>query len=264
MFYIVSMTDTSSLAAQERLLHTIARALWEEYGYTTLSPWSPDVVGLSLDMVPPAQRRVTEAHNRCWAAARAVARGLGNTPLGDLQEALCRPDSVEPAALDIFSPIHVWADGSGTVSTSNAGCGVVFRFHGPKPELRAWGIPLGTGTNNFAELSGILHALLHLQGPDRIRPVVVHSDSQYALGAASGRNRATANVDLILALRREVVQFRSVKFVHVKGHAGVPENELADFLAGTAAKQQRRVELSEAPPRITKLLDQMLGKTLTT
>lgn len=249
-------SDAKALSAHERLRSTIARSLWEEYGYTALCPWSDTLVGLHPDSVPPEQQRAVTAHTRCWAAAKAVVRALSNTPLGDLQEGLGWNEPVEEKAVDIFSPIHVWADGSGTTSDSQAGCGVVFRFHGgAAPELRAWGQPLGTGTNNVAELSGILYALLHLQGPDRMRPVTVHSDSQYALGAASGRNRANANGELIAQIRREAVQFRNLKFLHVQGHAGVPENELADALAGAAAKNQRRIEMNEVPARVLKLLD---------
>lgn len=250
------MTQTEFLQAR------IASALWLDYGYSAkYRPWYAPV--------PEGDEHVNErsARARCFQAAGAVVGALRLMPRESLLEALAGPpgegpreqDPELPAAdvADSLTPIEVWADGSGyTLKTMSvtpgvrdlgpAGAGVVLVDHAHGAALRGFGVPLGKGTNNIAELSAILHGLRGVQATgDVTRPVVVYSDSEYALGAASSRNRASANRELIAELQAEVGRFRKITFQHVKGHSGVTYNELADKLAGRAAKEQRRIDLSE-------------------
>lgn len=243
----MQFTDIDALS---RVTHAVAETLWNDYGYPNIfGPWSQAVryVGLTETSPPEAEARLALAANRCFKAARAVVVGLRNVSVGDLSAVFlgATPRSPEERKVDIFSPIDVWADGSGTSADSPAGAGIVIRYHGPGGRTIGWGEPLGKGTNNHAELSGILYGLRAIEEPDRLRPVVVRSDSQYALGASSGRNRVNANAELIATIRELVVKFRSITFEHVRGHKGVTENEWCDQLAGRAAKTQRRVELDE-------------------
>jgi len=237
--------STTSTAAQVLLTTTIAQALWVEYGYpSTLGPWesvSP-YIGLDPARAPADRSRAALAVNRCIAAAGAVLTSLRSVPIGHLHEALS--EALAPDHASIFAPIHAWTDGSGTTDNSPAGAGVVLRFHDPVPHEVAFGTPLGQGTNNYAELSGILLALRAITGNDRLRPVVVHSDSTYAIGAASGRNKVNANADLIREIRLQAKGFRDLTFKHVPAHSGIPENERADKLAGRAAKTQTEVSES--------------------
>lgn len=226
----------------------LAAALWANYNYhTTFAPWDHMVrlLGVDPDSLPEGDRRAAVAANRCLAAARAAFEALRHLPIALLQESLLVSAPKLSEGLDIFSPIHAWTDGSGTVAEKPAGAGVVIRYHGPGGRMIGWGHPLGLGTNNHAELWGIRLALEGITGPDRVRPVVVHSDSMYAIGAASGKNKVNANPDLVHAIRKLTAQFRALTFQHVHGHTGVRENEWADKLAGRAREGQRRVELAE-------------------
>ena len=193
-----------------------------------------DLVGLTT--APDPQRETARmAVNNCLAAAEAAFNALReDVPVGHLQEALLSRSPEEAGKTPLFSPIHVWTDGSGTGPDTAAGAGVVIRYHGPDAREEAFGVYLGNGTNNHAELSAVLHGLRRIRGADRLRPVVLHSDSTYAIGAASGRNKVNANGELIRSIRTEVIAFRDLRFKHVPGHAGVPENERADALAGRA------------------------------
>jgi ribonuclease HI len=102
------------------------------------------------------------------------------------------------------------------------------------------GEPLGRGTNNIAELTAILRVLQIQEGS--AAPLVIHTDSTYAIGVLTQGWKAKANAELIAEIRRRLRAFPKVELRKVAGHAGVPENELVDELARRAAADQRPVE----------------------
>ena len=80
------------------------------------------------------------------------------------------------------SAIQVWTDGACTGNPGPAGIGVVVVDGTAVEELTEY---LGHGTNNIAELTAIQRGLEVVAGRGRgalERPVVVYSDSQYAIG----------------------------------------------------------------------------------
>jgi ribonuclease HI len=125
--------------------------------------------------------------------------------------------------------VAVWTDGACTGNPGPAGIGVVVLEGGERRELSEY---LGEGTNNIAELTAIERGLELVR--DRQRPVLVHSDSSYALGLLGKNWKAKANVELVERLRRLASQFADGRWVKVPGHAGVPENERCDELARDA------------------------------
>ena len=166
--------------------------------------------------------------------------------------------------------LEAWTDGSGTAADKPSGIGVVMemnkqdwtgrkcpgcngcgegrpclprmRWHGDEHGACAKRLfeiaeNSGNGTNNHAELSAIWRALT--LAPDLLRPLTIYSDSQYAIGCASNEKwKPRVNLALIERIRK-IVQRRGecVSFLHVKGHAGVPGNELADRLASQGRLQ---------------------------
>jgi ribonuclease HI len=125
--------------------------------------------------------------------------------------------------------IHVWTDGACTGNPGPAGIGVVVIDGKDRVELGEF---LGEGTNNIAELTAIERGLETVKDPKR--PVLVYSDSAYAIGLLSKGWKAKANVELVARIRAILPRFADVRFVKVPGHAGVPENERCDELARTA------------------------------
>src|SRR5262245_53980130 len=125
--------------------------------------------------------------------------------------------------------IHVWTDGACTGNPGPAGLGVVVIDGDERRELGEY---LGEGTNNIAELTAIERGLAMVR--DKRRPVVVYSDSAYAIGLLSKNWKAKANVELVARIRALAAGFDDLRFVKVPGHAGVPENERCDELARTA------------------------------
>ena len=122
-----------------------------------------------------------------------------------------------------------YTDGACSGNPGPAGSGVVIVAPGGKMHE---GLEyLGEATNNVAELTAILRALEWI--PADARAIVVHTDSQYAIGVLQKGWKAKANGDLVARAKR-VVQARGARLVYVPGHQGVPLNERADELAREA------------------------------
>ncbi|MDB4986170.1 MAG: Ribonuclease, partial [Myxococcaceae bacterium] len=101
--------------------------------------------------------------------------------------------------------------------------------HGKRRELSEY---LGIGTNNVAELTAILRALESVGRSAEL--MLVHTDSQYAIGVLSKNWKAKANQQLIADIKERMRNFPKLQLVYVRGHAGVPLNERADELARAA------------------------------
>jgi ribonuclease HI len=95
---------------------------------------------------------------------------------------------------------------------------------------------LGDATNNVAELTAILRALEWI--PSAARAIVIHTDSQYAIGVLQKGWRAKANQELVLRTRQQL-ETRHARLAYVPGHQGVPLNERADALAREAIETRR-------------------------
>jgi ribonuclease HI len=129
-------------------------------------------------------------------------------------------------------PADAWiayTDGACSGNPGPAGSGVVLVAPGGKMHE---GLEyLGQATNNVAELTAILRAVEWI--PADAKAIVVHTDSQYAIGVLQKGWKAKANGELV-ALAKRVVAERRAKLVYVPGHQGVALNERADELAREA------------------------------
>jgi ribonuclease HI len=114
------------------------------------------------------------------------------------------------------------------------------------------------GTNNMGELMAVLDLLNQSAGSGEALHVVC--DSQYAINVctlwlpqwkARGWRKADKkpilNLDLVQALD-QALQGRRVTFEWVKGHAGHPLNEQADFRARSAAEAYQQGRTPNAGP----------------
>ena len=175
---------------------------------------------------------------------RAAVSNLSATgdPADDRPQALeidvapAEPEAAVGAVGAGGDPIIVYTDGACHGNPGPMGIGVVIMDGKERRELSEY---LGEGTNNIAELTAILRALEAIPDPERGRPVLVHSDSAYALGLLGKGWKAKKNVELVEELRREARSFPRLKLVKVAGHAGVPENERCDQLANAAVIRRR-------------------------
>ncbi len=95
---------------------------------------------------------------------------------------------------------------------------------------------LGTSTNNVAELTGILRAVEIV--PKESGPLVIFTDSSYAIGVLSKGWKAKVNQQLIETIRTALRAHGKTELRYVPGHKGVPLNERADELARGAITER--------------------------
>lgn len=128
--------------------------------------------------------------------------------------------------------IHIYTDGACSGNPGPAGIGVVMRYGRHRKEISRH---IGTATNNVAELAAVREALQAVK--NRSLPVVIHTDSSYVLGLLNRGWKARQNQRLVEEIRYLSGQFKKLRWVKVKGHAGDPGNERADELATQAIRQ---------------------------
>ena len=150
-----------------------------------------------------------------------------------------------------MEPIACYTDGSTDRNGSpdaTGGCGVYFGEADLRNIARAYDGPELPPTNQRCELWAIVLALRSVSGDV---PVVVHTDSKYALqcvttwclnwkknGWKNARGRDVANQSIIreiLRLKRE--RTADTMLEYVPGHKGVPGNEAADALANRGRRE---------------------------
>ncbi|HQU91893.1 MAG TPA: hypothetical protein PLK77_06330 [Pyrinomonadaceae bacterium] len=114
---------------------------------------------------------------------------------------------------------------------SSAGCGAVMLDQN-RLEIKLLAKYLGQTTNQQAEIMACTHALEQLRRCCRVEIV---SDSKYVIDTMIGRNHMRANRSFWTRLVKACYGHH-VSWRWVKGHSGVPFQEVADRLARAAAR----------------------------
>lgn len=146
---------------------------------------------------------------------------------------------------------RAYCDGSGTYHADSPACVGVVICDPDGRVLCESSAHIGPGTNNMAELWAIRRALWLLRqvAPlGRHQPAVLYTDSEYAIGITTSAYRPTKNVDLAWEVAKSYGKHGAVALRHVRGHAGIPGNELADWLA-TQARIRAFVAAGKNPPK---------------
>ena len=141
----------------------------------------------------------------------------------------------EFGSADDYTPlVRIYVDGScarnGAIDSS-AGCGAVVLDQN-RLEIRLVARYLGQVTNQQAEILACVMALAQLQRPCRVEIV---SDSKYVMDTMTGRNRMRTNRPFWTRLVEECYGHH-ITWRWVKGHSGVPFQEVADRLARASAR----------------------------
>ncbi|MDJ0764791.1 MAG: ribonuclease H [Myxococcota bacterium] len=188
------------------------------------------------------------AGNRARMKYRLADERVYNPNVNNLTELDEAPEVIEAAVQDPTTPsekptqqtgsqagvIIAYTDGACIGNPGPSGLGYVISY--PDGTRVQAGEPLGTGTNNIAELTAILRVCE--TACERRIPIVIHTDSEYAIGVLVLGWKAKANRSLIDSIKQAMGRCMRVELRKVKGHAGVPENELVDRLARKAAQTQ--------------------------
>ena len=146
--------------------------------------------------------------------------------------------------------ISIYCDGACSGNPGKSGSGLAVYKNGTKPTLY-YGNYEKHGTNNTAELKALYKALLLANEINTSEKVMILSDSKYSIDCISTwaygwkRNGWTKksgeikNLELIKNAHNLYEQIKdNIIIKHVKGHAGVEGNELADRMALHAIKAQ--------------------------
>lgn len=139
--------------------------------------------------------------------------------------------------------VHIFTDGSASTRDRSGGWGAFLVCQNYTKEISGGVFDTSIGA---MELEAIRQALLRVK--TRVRPLIVYSDSMYAVKALSAwwygwsrRGWMTSSgqpvkhreiIEEIVSLQKD----RIVAYQHVKGHSGVWGNERADALATSARK----------------------------
>ena len=136
--------------------------------------------------------------------------------------------------------ITIYTDGAASGNPGPGGYGVVL-ISGRHRMEKSEGYKLTT--NNRMELMAVIAGLEVLKIPDS--NVVVYTDSKYVTDAVSKgwifqweskAFKKKKNPDLWLRFLK-IYRKHNVRFIWIKGHASIPENEKSDQLAVEASKR---------------------------
>lgn len=153
----------------------------------------------------------------------------------------------------ITAEVQIYCDGACSPNPGKSGTGLAL-YHQGKITSLYYGLYQANGTNNTAELNGLLYAFkLAKKYLAKVEHVQILSDSKYSIdcitkwakgwqakGWTRGKGEEIKNVGLIkecFALYQEIKQHLVIS--HVKGHANIEGNELSDRMAVLARVQQQ-------------------------
>jgi len=144
--------------------------------------------------------------------------------------------------------ISIYCDGACSGNPGNAGSGLAMYQNSMKPTLY-YGNYISNGTNNIAELNALYKALLLASHTNTSEKVVILSDSKYSIDCITTwaygwkkngwtkKSGEIKNLELIKDAHNLYEQIKNkITIKHVKGHAGIEGNELADRMALHAIK----------------------------
>lgn len=157
---------------------------------------------------------------------------IWKTPAGEIVSSTEEPSELADEDRPAAGIFEFYTDGACSGNPGRCGWGWVMRTCDGYVEARQF---LGIGTNNIAELMAIKAALDHVDAAEAI--IRIHTDSNYSLGVITKDWKAKANTELVDTIRRQMRGYkRRPEIIKVKGHAGDPLNERADFLATSSIR----------------------------
>lgn len=150
--------------------------------------------------------------------------------------------------------IQIYCDGACSPNPGKSGTGLALYQQG-KISALYYGLYQPNGTNNTAELNGLLYAFkLAKKYLTQVEQVQILSDSKYSIdcitkwakgwqakGWTRGKGEEIKNLNIIkecFSLYQEIKKQLIVS--HVKGHANIEGNELSDRMAVLARQQQQQ------------------------
>ena len=147
--------------------------------------------------------------------------------------------------------LTIYSDGACSGNPGEAGSGIAVYSSNSKPILYH-GAYVKNGTNNIAELNALYKALLLCElNPDY--PNTIYSDSKYSIDCictwaygwkSKGWTKKGGEIKNLELIKEAHLLYEKIKnnltIKHVKGHAGIEGNELADRMAVHTIKAKNK------------------------
>ena len=146
--------------------------------------------------------------------------------------------------------IRIYCDGACSGNPGLAGSGLAIYSNERNPVL-LHGDFVENGTNNIAELNALYQALIIAKQTSSKNIITIYSDSKYSIDCITTwaygwkskgwtkKGGEIKNLELIKKTHELYERIKDlIEIKHVKGHAGIEGNELADRMAVTAIKEQ--------------------------
>ena len=144
--------------------------------------------------------------------------------------------------------IRIYCDGACSGNPGKAGSGLAIYSNKRNPVL-LHGDYVEKGTNNIAELNALYQALIVSKQTSSENIITIYSDSKYSIDCITNwaygwkaknwtkKGGEIKNLELIKQTHELFERIKDkIEIKHVKGHAGIEGNELADRMAVTAIK----------------------------
>lgn len=124
--------------------------------------------------------------------------------------------------------MDIYTDGSCDTTLGIGG----WAFYIPELNMRV-GNKAHNTTNNRMELIAVIKALEFIQDCGIITSFTIYSDSLYVIEGINGNWKIQTNDDLWgkLFFYKDLLDYLTISYVHVKGHNGDKNNEIVDKLA---------------------------------
>lgn len=133
--------------------------------------------------------------------------------------------------------IEIYTDGA--YSSSRDMGGFAFVVLENKEKIYSYFFNEPNTTNNRMEITAVLKALYWLKEVGKLdEDIIIYTDSMYVIGSMTKNWKRNKNVDLFSELDNIYKQFKTIVFMHVKGHSGDKYNELCDKLAVIASQSK--------------------------
>ncbi len=198
----------------------------------------------------PSKAEAEAAFQSTYSKA-LMKRSLKNKPASSVSQASsthsnsANASSANTGADNGLYEFQLYTDGACSPNPGKSGTGMAV-YHKKEVKQLWYGLYQPMGTNNTAELNGLLYAFRYAKSlTKRDQKVEILSDSKYSIdcitkwargwqakGWTRGKGEEIKNLEIIkecFALYNELKA--DIKITHVRGHADIEGNELSDRMA---------------------------------
>ena len=227
-----------------------------------------DAQYMGFESKPDAEKAFASTYTKALMQRSLAKKGGASTsPVSTRKSASAKPSKTSSAASATVSAngkadIEIYCDGACSPNPGKSGTGLAVYEQGNVTSLY-YGLYLPNGTNNTAELSGLLssfqiaqHFIDKGQTSGNEQSICILSDSKYSIDAITkwakgwqakgwtrGKGEEVKNLALVQQCYAHYKKIQSkITIRHVKGHANIEGNELADRMA-VLARVKRQVDM---------------------